>query len=196
MFTGLVEETGRVKLLERRGSGGVLHVRTDMEDLMEGESVAVNGVCQTVRTVTRDCFSCDVLPETMRVTNLGLLAPGALVNLERALRPDGRIGGHIVNGHIDGLGVVASVSRNPIRIGIRVPPGIFGYIVPKGSVAVDGVSLTVGPNPEAGRFDVFIIPHTWERTNLREARIGRKLNIEVDILAKYVERIVSGKTDR
>ena len=196
MFTGLVEDTGKVKLLERRGRGGVLHIRTDMEGLIEGESVAVNGVCQTVRAVDRGCFSCDVLPETMRVTNLGLLAPGALVNLERALRPDGRIGGHIVNGHIDGLGTVASVSRSPIRIGIRVPSGIFGYIVPKGSVAVDGVSLTVGPDPEAGRFDVFIIPHTWERTNLREVRIGRKLNIEVDILAKYVERMIGGKADR
>jgi riboflavin synthase alpha subunit len=120
------------------------------------------------------------------VTNLGLLRSGDEVNLERALRTGDPIGGHVVNGHVDGLGVVLSVSRNPYRLEISVAREISTYVVPKGSIAVNGVSLTVGPGEPAGRFEVFIIPHTWEATNLKRLRVGSKVNIEVDIFGKYV----------
>lgn len=187
MFTGLIEDVGKIVSLRRGSAAARLTVETGLPRLGVGGSIAVNGVCQTVVESSDGLFSCDVLQETLRVTNIGLLGPSSAVNLERAIRPDDRMGGHIVNGHVDGLGVISAVTRRPLVIYISVSPGIFRYIVPKGSVAVDGISLTVGPKPERGRFGVHIIPHTWESTNLVEARAGRKVNIEVDILAKYVE---------
>lgn len=188
MFTGLVEEVGRVVSLTRRSTGALLVVRTGLGPLEPGESVAVNGVCQTVSRFEGGNFTCDVLPETLRVTNLGDLRPGSNVNLERALKASGRLGGHIVNGHVDGCGTIFSVKRNPPSLGISVDPAIGLYLVAKGSVAVDGISLTVGPDPSADRFTVFVIPHTMENTNLRDAAPGRKVNIEADILAKYVHK--------
>ena len=161
-------------------------VRSTLEGLAIGESVAVNGVCQTVVEVRGAAFSCDVLEETLRVSNLGTLRPGTPVNLERALRQGDRMGGHIVNGHVDGLGSVVKITRNPLSLEISVEPEISKFLVPKGSVAVDGVSLTVGPAPVNNRFRVFIIQHTWNNTNLKSVRTGKKVNIEVDILGKYI----------
>jgi riboflavin synthase len=190
MFTGLIEATGKVISLSRSARGAALRLEAPLEGLGVGDSVAVNGVCQTVARIDQAGISCDVLPETLRVTNLGLLRPGETVNLERALRPGDRLGGHFVNGHVDGMGRVVRVIRAPLGLEIEVPRELGRYIVPKGPIAVDGISLTVGPNMPAGLFSVFIIPHTWNHTNLRSAVPGRKVNIEIDILAKYVERLV------
>jgi riboflavin synthase len=188
LFTGLIECTGTVVSLRRLGREGRLTVSSPLRDLTVGESISVNGVCQTVAARDGETFSCDVMGETLRITNIGGLRPGSLVNLERALRPGDRLGGHIVNGHVDGLGTVTRVSSSPRMMSIAAAPDITRFIVPKGSVAIDGISLTVGPEPGGGSFDVYIIPHTWEITNLGTVRVGRKVNIEVDILAKYVER--------
>ena len=186
MFTGLVEAKGRI-ISQRRSSGGSrMNIESALEGLEIGDSVAVNGVCQTVVSTGRGRFSCDVLPETLRVTNLGSLKTGSSVNLERAMLPDSRIGGHIVNGHVDGTGTVNKVTRSPMSIEISAGREISKYLVPKGSVAVDGVSLTIGPDPGISGFRVFVIPHTWENTTLGELSPGRKVNIEIDILAKYL----------
>lgn len=193
MFTGLVETTGVVRSFRRRAGGARLAIESGLADLSIGESVAIDGVCQTVVSIDGGAFACDVLPETLRVTTLGALGPGAVVNLERALAAGGRLGGHIVNGHVDGVGRVTRVARRPLSIEIAVAPALARYLAPKGSVAVNGVSLTVGPAVRGGRFAVFVIPHTWERTNLSRCRPGSVVNIEVDIVAKYVERIVSAK---
>ncbi|UCF06653.1 MAG: riboflavin synthase [bacterium] len=186
MFTGLIEEVGTVVSLRRVRSGGSLTVRTGLADLTEGESIAVSGVCQTVSKKGKGTFSCDLLEETMRATTLGLLRAGSLVNLERAVRPGDRMGGHFVSGHVDGTGTITAVSRRPLSIEIAVDSEMFQFMIPKGSVAVNGVSLTIGPELGHGRFTVFIIPFTWEHTNLHAVREGSKVNIEVDILGKYV----------
>ncbi|MBN2072045.1 MAG: riboflavin synthase [Candidatus Krumholzibacteriota bacterium] len=189
MFTGLVETTGKVLSLSRNSRGAKIVVESDIEHLVRGESIAINGTCQTVALIKDDSFSCDILPETLRVTNLGMLKPGQRVNLERAMRPHDRLGGHIVNGHIDGTGKVRRISRNPGSIEISVPPGISRYLVAKGSVAVDGISLTIGPKPGEKSFKVFVIPHTWENTTLEDLSPGSIVNIEVDILAKYIDKL-------
>jgi riboflavin synthase len=187
MFTGLIEEVGTVAALTRSASGARLKVVSALEGLALGDSISINGACQTVATLTERDFSCDILQETLRVTNLGLLRAGDRVNLERAMAAGARFGGHIVNGHVDGVGTVVKLSRRPLRLEVTVDEAISRYIVPKGSIALDGISLTVGPNPRRGRFEVYIIPHTWDNTNLRELRTGNKINIEVDIIAKYIE---------
>ncbi len=196
MFTGLVEDVGTVVALKRSAGGKRLSVRTSLEDLSIGESIAVSGVCQTVIEFRSGVFSCDVMAETLRVTSLGNLKPRAPVNLERALTPGDRIGGHFVNGHIDGLGTIRKITRRePFQITISVNDDISRYIVSRGSVAVDGVSLTVGPAPSRGSFTVYIIPHTWRCTNLGRMNPGDRVNIEVDIIGKYVERF-AGKVLR
>ena len=187
MFTGLVEDIGTVVSLERAASGARLVISSSLEGLEIGESISINGACQTVAALTSSGIGFDVLAETMHVTNLGMLRAGAKVNIERALPSGGRLGGHIVNGHVDGMGTVVKIVQRPLALEVAVDKGIFRYIVPKGSVALDGVSLTVGPGPSRGRFGVFITPHTWENTNLKYLRPGRKVNVEVDILAKYIE---------
>lgn len=186
MFTGLIDEVGSVVSLKRSGRGGRLTVRSSLPDLEDGESIAVSGVCQTVAERAAGVFSCDLLEETLRATTLGSLKPGSPVNLERAVRPGDRLGGHIVSGHVDGTGTVSALGRNPLRVEIAVDPGIRRLLVPKGSVAVDGVSLTISPDLSHGRFAVFIIPFTWEHTALHSLRPGGKVNIEADILGKYV----------
>jgi riboflavin synthase len=187
VFTGLIEEVGTVVSLRRTSQGARLTVRCGMEGLEIGESIAVNGACQTVTALPGGGFGCDLLIETLRVTNLGKVRAGTRVNLERAMRPGDRLGGHIVNGHIDGTGRVVSISKRPARLGLLVPRELFRYIVPKGSVALNGVSLTVGPDPKEGRFEVFIISHTWEHTNLGKLVKGDEVNVEIDIIAKYIE---------
>lgn len=193
MFTGLIEATGKVVTMRRSSRGGRLTIASPLEGLDIGESVSVNGACQTVAELGRGSFSCDVLPETLRVTNLGDLRSGSAVNLERALGADARLGGHIVNGHVDGVGKVTRVIRDPLGIEIDAGRELGRYMVSKGSVAVDGVSLTIGPDPSGGRFRVFIIPHTWDSTTLGKARPGSRVNIEVDILAKYVEKFEASR---
>lgn len=193
MFTGLIETTGRVVAMRRSSRGGRLTIASPLEGLEIGESVSVNGACQTVAELGRGSFSCDVLPETLRVTNLGDLRSGSAVNLERALGADARLGGHIVNGHVDGVGKVTRVIRTPLGLEIDAGRELSRYMVSKGSVAVDGVSLTIGPDPAGGRFKVFIIPHTWDSTTLGKARPGSRVNIEVDILAKYVEKFEASR---
>ena len=190
MFTGLIEEVGRVASLHKTAHGARLAIRSTVEGLSEGESISVNGACQTVTEAAAGRFTCEVLQETLRITNLGGLRPGARVNLERAVQASARLGGHIVNGHVDGTGTVVRIVRRPIALDVSVHPDIFRYIVAKGSVAVNGVSLTIGPHPRGGLFRVFIIRHTWEHTNLKDLRAGGVVNIEVDILAKYMEALM------
>jgi riboflavin synthase len=179
--------------MRRSSRGGRLTIASSLEGLAIGDSVSVNGACQTVAQLKGGSFSCDVLPETLRVTNLGGLRAGSAVNLERALEAGARLGGHIVNGHVDGTGRVTRVIRDPLGIEIDAGRELARYFVSKGSVAVDGVSLTIGPDPKGGRFRVFIIPQTWETTTLGKVSPGSEVNIEVDILAKYVERFQTSR---
>ena len=191
MFTGLVEALGTVRAVRKNPNGARLEIETSLEGLVVGESVSVDGVCQTVAGVERERFSCDVLRETLRVSTFGRIRPGARVNLERALAAGGRLGGHIVNGHVDGAGTVTEVVKKPLGIEIALAPELLKYLVPKGSVAVNGVSLTVGPSVRNGRFAVFVIPHTWEHTNLKYLKTGSLVNVEIDIIAKYVEQYLA-----
>jgi riboflavin synthase len=193
LFTGLVEAVGTVRALRKNSRGAHLTVDSSIEGLTPGESISVNGVCQTVVEIAGNAFSCDVLGETLRVSNVGMLRSGSRVNLERALSADARLGGHMVNGHVDGVGTVTAVLKKPLSITVSAAPALLKYLVPKGAVAVNGVSLTVGPAVRNGRFTVFIIPHTWEHTNLKDTVVGSTVNIEVDIIAKYVEAFCAGK---
>ncbi len=192
MFTGLVEAIGTVRAVRKDSSGARLEIETPLEGLVAGESVSVDGVCQTVAAAEGTRFFCDVLRETLRVSTFGHMRTGARVNIERALAAGGRLGGHIVNGHVDGTGTVAKVAKKPLAIEIAVAPELLKYLVPKGSVAVNGVSLTVGPSVRNGRFAVFVIPHTWERTNLKYLKAGSSVNVEIDVIAKYVEKHLAG----
>ncbi|MFO7916282.1 MAG: riboflavin synthase [Candidatus Krumholzibacteriales bacterium] len=194
MFTGLVEEVDRVIYLRRHSRGGKLRLESGT-GFETGESVAVNGVCQTVSSLERDGFSCDILPETLRVTNLGSLKSGDKVNVERALQAGGRIGGHLMSGHIDGTGLVRKIDRSGGMIEIEIEKNLHSYLVPKCSIAVDGISLTVGPRLEGKSFQVYIIPHTWKSTSLESIRPGSRVNIEIDMLAKYVKQFTSSGRD-
>jgi riboflavin synthase len=189
LFTRLIESVGVVRSVRKLARGARIEIETELADLSPGESVAVDGVCQTVAEIARNRFSCDVVPETLRGTTFGALRAGSRVNLERALGALARLGGHIVNGHVDGTGRVARISRTPRSIEIALEPALLRYVAPKGPVAVNGVSLTAGPEIRGGRFTVFVIPHTWDHTNLGGLRTGSAVNVEVDILAKYVERL-------
>ena len=191
MFTGLVEALGTVRAVRKSSNGARLTIETPLEGLVVGESVSVDGVCQTVAVVDGSSFSCDVLRETLRVSTFGRIRPGDRVNIERALAAGGRLGGHIVNGHVDGTGTVTEVVKKPLGIEIALAPELLKYIVPKGSIAVNGVSLTIGPSVRNGRFAVFVIPHTWEHTNLKHLKTGSAVNVEIDVIAKYVERYLA-----
>ena len=190
MFTGLIEEVGKVRALRKHRAGARLTVETALGGLAVGHSIAIDGVCQTIVELAGGSFSCDVLSETLRVSTIGRYRAATRVNLERSLAADARLGGHIVNGHVDGLGTVTRIARRPLGIEIAVAPELFTYVASKGSIAVNGVSLTIGPAPKRSRFEVFIIPHTWEHTNLKHLKIGSPVNIEIDIIAKYVRRFV------
>ncbi|MEA3188908.1 MAG: riboflavin synthase [Chthoniobacter sp.] len=191
MFTGLVEETGAVTSL-REVDGGEYELRVHAprigNEVVVGESVAINGCCLTVTAVASGELRFNLLAETLRVTNL---REAKLVNLERALSASGRFGGHIVQGHIDCTALIQAFGKDGSdhRVEVQLPPDFSRYVVPKGSIAVDGISLTVAEVlPES--FVVWIIPHTLAGTNLREARVGRSANLEFDLLAKYVERML------
>ena len=194
MFTGLVEEMGECQWLRRTPRSVQLSVISRHCEARVGESVAVNGCCLTVTSCRGGVLAFDLLEETLRLTNLGDLKPGSGVNLERALAANARLGGHFVQGHIDGIGEVATVEENgpDLKLAFNIPQKLSRYIAYKGSIAVNGVSLTVAEATENG-FVVWIIPHTRTATNLGELRPGMQVNLETDILAKYVERIIEGR---
>lgn len=193
MFTGIIEETGVIRAVQRGAKSAVLTVEAKkiLEDVHIGDSIATNGVCLTVTSVRGDCFTADVMNETLRRSSLGELTRGSRVNLERAMAANGRFGGHIVSGHIDGTGTVVSVRRDDIAVWytIRTTPQLMRYIVEKGSIAIDGISLTVAA-VETDRFSVSIIPHTVEETTLGEKRPGATVNLENDVIGKYVEKLM------
>jgi riboflavin synthase len=197
VFTGLVQDLGTVEELERRESGARLTISASLTgELREGDSVAVNGVCLTATAVHDHRFRADAMNETLERSTLGGLGSGARVNLELPLRASDRLGGHLVQGHVDGIGEVVEAGADGIarRIRVDAPVEVLRYVVQKGSIALDGVSLTV-VDVDDRSFTVSLIPETLERTNLGEAEPGRKLNLEVDVLAKYVEKLLGRSTE-
>ena len=194
MFTGIIEDLGRVTALERRAAGARLTIRsaTVREELRDGASIAVNGVCLTAVDLGAECFSADLAPETLDRSNLGQLRAGSRVNLERPLSASGRLNGHIVQGHVDGTGEFLSLDSlgdENWRLRVRVPPQLDAYLVYKGSIAIDGISLTIA-SIESGVLAVAIIPHTYRNTTLSGYRAGAHVNLECDILAKHVEKLL------
>jgi riboflavin synthase len=192
MFTGLIADIGRVEGLDANEDGATLEIATALAgELREGDSIAVNGACLTATEVAPGSFRTFAMQETLRRSSLALLVPGDPVNLELALRATDRLGGHIVQGHVDGTGTVAGLREEGSSrvLEIEIEPGLSRYLVEKGSVALDGVSLTVSALREDG-FEVSLIPETLQRTNLGAAREGTVVNIEVDVLAKHVERLI------
>ncbi len=200
MFTGLVEETGIVRSVQP-GQGQSVRLSVDTgivaDGISIGDSVAVNGCCLTVVAIDGKLLSFDLLGETVRRTSFAGLGPGALVNLERSLAVGQRMGGHFVTGHIDGVGTVRSLVREGEDFVIRVaaPAELLPYLVYKGSVSIDGISLTVA-GVEGDSFHVCLIPHTMDVTNLKERKSGDRVNLEADMLAKYVERIIEARSSR
>ncbi|MGZ4168728.1 MAG: riboflavin synthase [Solirubrobacteraceae bacterium] len=193
MFTGLIADLGRIEDVQRSSDGVRLIVTSSLApDLGEGDSIAVNGVCLTATNVQPTAFSTDVMNETLRRSSLAEVRPGTPVNLELAMRLSDRLGGHMVQGHVDGVGTVRSVAPDGFARRIEVEAGdeILRYVVHKGSITVDGVSLTIAGLADAS-FTVSLIPETLERTNLGHAEVGTTVNLEVDVLAKYVERLVA-----
>ncbi|MGI9105807.1 MAG: riboflavin synthase [Pyrinomonadaceae bacterium] len=193
MFTGIIEELGRVLGLEKRGEGVRIRIeaRTVTEGTSEGDSIAVNGVCLTALEVNRETFAADGSRETLQRSTLGGLRAGSVVNLERAVTPATRLGGHIVQGHVDGRGRFLSSEDHGGSWTVRLayPPELARYLVFKGSVSVEGISLTVAALSDE-YFEIAVIPKTWAATNLSRLRPGDAVNLEVDIIAKYVERIL------
>jgi riboflavin synthase len=196
VFTGIVEEAGEVARIEVRDDGARLVVRAPRvgAEARVGDSVAVNGVCLTVVEREAGSVAFDAVNETLRRSNLGTLREGDRVNLERSLRADGRFDGHVVQGHVDGRGVVRSITDdgNAKVVRIEAPAELLRYVVEKGSITVDGISLTVSGLGEDW-FEVTIIPHTWEVTNLSGRKSGDPVNLEADVLAKYVERLLAAR---
>jgi riboflavin synthase len=193
MFTGLVQDIGSVESVEGGAGGARLRIATRLGTGIDlGDSVAVNGVCLTATEADPDGFATEAMNQTLEVTVIGALAPGARVNLELATRADERLGGHIVQGHADGSGTVLEVVEDGFarRVRVELPPELLRYVVDKGSVALNGVSLTVAALGD-GWVEVSLIPETLERTNLGDAAPGDPLNVEVDVVAKYVERLLS-----
>jgi len=191
MFTGLIEHVGVVAGLDPIEGGYRFGIETELAaHLKAGDSISVNGVCLTVTAIAGHRFETEVGPETARVTTLGACTKGTLVNLERPMRPDGHMGGHFVLGHVDATGVLTEVTPDGEFYWIRVAfdPSFSPYFIPKGSVAVDGISLTVA-NLYERDFTVQIIPFTWDHTNLRGLHVGDRVNLEVDVIGKYVVRV-------
>ena len=194
MFTGIIEEIGTVRRIEHGAKGARLTIqaKTVLEDTRIGDSIATNGVCLTVVSMTGDSFSADVMAESLRRSSLGTLQGGSPVNLERAMAANGRFGGHIVSGHIDGTGTIASQKRedNAVWVKIKTPAPLLRYIVEKGSIAIDGVSLTVAAVTDTD-FSVSIIPHTGAQTILLGKKPGDPVNLECDVIGKYVEKLTA-----
>jgi len=197
MFTGIIQAVGEVAAIEPRGGDSRLRIRTgklDLADVQLGDSIAVNGVCLTAVELPGDGFVADVSGETLSLTSLGALGKGSPVNLEKALTPTTRLGGHLVSGHVDGLGEVLSLKDDgrSVRYEIRAPDPLARYIAPKGSICVDGVSLTVN-KVDGAVFSVNIVPHTQEWTTIRFYQAGTWVNLEVDLIARYLERLLLGE---
>jgi riboflavin synthase len=198
VFTGIVEEVGVLERMVGGSQASTLFIRANkvLEDVKLGDSIAVNGVCLTVTSFGANRFTADVMPETLKKTNLGQMKRGDVLNLERAMKLGDRFGGHIVSGHVDGTGTI--VEREPhanaVLFCISTSGELLKYMVPRGSVTVDGISLTIVEVSESG-FSVSIIPHTIAHTNLREKRPGDLVNLECDLIGKYVERLLTWKTE-
>lgn len=192
MFTGIVEEIGKVKFLKKGAKSAVLTIEGSvvLGDLELGHSVATNGVCLTVTSIDRNCFTVDVMNETLQKSSLGSLQVGSAVNLERAMQVGGRFGGHIVSGHIDGIGKITNIRKDDIAIWytIQTSADIMKYIIQKGSITIDGISLTVA-KVERDKFSVSIIPHTAKETTLSQKHIGTVVNLENDMVGKYIEKL-------
>jgi riboflavin synthase len=206
MFTGLVQETGRVAALKRLTARNgreltrlTIAAKNVPKELKTGDSVAVSGVCLTAVLVKRKEFSADLANETIQRTSLARLKKGSVVNLELPARPQDRLGGHIVQGHVDGIGKLVSFTqingRDDWRLVIEIPSSLVRYVVAQGSICVEGISLTVAAIEEEG-LEIAIIPHTFEQTNLRDLRPGDPVNLEVDVLAKYVEKMMGGSGNK
>ncbi len=193
MFTGIVEEVGTIKHVVSGQNAGEISIgaKKVLEHTKIGDSIAVNGVCLTVTSLKPDGFTADVMPETLRRTNLGKLASGDAVDLERAMAADGRFGGHIVSGHIDGTGTITEMKResNAVWVRIAAPKEVLSLVVEKGSIAIDGISLTVATVSKAD-FQVSIIPHTGSETILLKKKVGDLVNLENDIVGKYVQKLL------
>ena len=198
MFTGIVEEIGRIKQIQHGQHSAVLTIEAGkvLEDVHLGDSIAVNGICLTVTTFGENYFTADVMHETLNRSSLSGLKTGSRVNLERAMAANGRFGGHIVSGHVDGVGKVVNIRRDDTAIWytIQAESKILRYIVEKGSITIDGISLTVA-NVNAEEFAISAIPHTVEVTTLRERRVGDSVNLENDIIGKYVEKLFGPPSD-
>jgi riboflavin synthase len=205
MFTGIVAELGEVAGIEQRGDAARLTIRGSTEGVSPGDSIAVNGVCLTVTGGLDGTFTADVMGETLDRSSLGALTPGAPVNLEQSVRLADRLGGHLVQGHVDGTGTI--ISRSPAehwdQVRISLPAGISRYVVHKGSITVDGISLTVsalgppGDGPDGDTwFEVCLIPETLKRTTMGARQPGEVVNLEVDVIAKYVERLLNGEANK
>ena len=194
MFTGIIEEIGHVNNVKKGTASAILTIQAEkvLEGTHIGDSIAVNGVCLTVTGIHDNTFTADVMHETLNRSSLGKLVSGSAVNLERAMAADGRFGGHIVSGHIDGTGKVAAITKddNAIWYQIKTDSGILKYIVEKGSVAIDGISLTVAKT-DSQSFSVSIIPHTAKETTLSLKRCGDVVNLENDIVGKYIEKFLA-----
>ncbi len=198
MFTGIIEELGKISAFEKRGDGAKIRVSASVvtNDSKEGDSIAVNGVCLTAIDIKKDSFAADVSNETLNRSTLGRLNAGAVVNLERAVTPTTRLGGHIVQGHVDATGKFLQAEKQgdfwTVRVGF--PSEIAKYLIYKGSISVEGISLTIA-NLADDSFEIAVIPKTWDLTNLHALKNGDAVNLEVDMIAKYVERIMLyGKT--
>ncbi len=196
MFTGIIEAVGGLRGVSPQGGDQRFTIgvgKLDMDDVALGDSIAVNGVCLTVIDFGADWFKADVSNETLACTTLGELQPGAPVNLEKALTPTTRLGGHLVSGHVDGVGEIVSMRDDgrSVRIDIRAPRDLLRYIAPKGSICVQGISLTVNVI-DGDVFGLNIVPHTMQETNLSDAAVGTRVNLEVDIIARYLERLLLG----
>lgn len=193
MFTGIIEESGIIKQIMLRGNSGQISIRAKkvLEGTKTGDSIAVNGVCLTVTSLQSDGFTADVMAETIRRSSLGGLKAGDAVNLERAMASDGRFGGHIVSGHIDGTGTISSYRKeeNAVWVEVETTPEIMSLIVEKGSICIDGISLTVASVGHTG-FGVSVIPHTGEETTLLKKKQGSLVNLENDIIGKYVRKLM------
>ncbi len=198
MFTGIVEEIGAIRRVARGAKSSVLTIgaQTILADVALGDSIAVNGVCLTVTSFTQEAFTADVMHETLNRSSLGTLRPGSSVNLERAMAANGRFGGHIVSGHIDGTGTVSEIRRDDNAIWYTIQAGerLMRYIVEKGSIAIDGISLTVAA-VERNFFKVSIIPHTASQTTLSQRKTGDIVNLENDCIGKYVEKLLFGEKE-
>lgn len=194
MFTGIIEEIGTVRRIERGAAGARLTIaaKTVLGGTRLGDSIATNGVCLTVVAMTADSFSADVMAESLRRSSLGALQSGSPVNLERAMPLNGRFGGHIVSGHIDGTGTITSQKRedNAVWVTVHTSASLLRYIVEKGSIAIDGVSLTVAAVSQTG-FSVSIIPHTGAQTILLDKKPGETVNLECDVIGKYIEKLLT-----